>query len=71
MKVYLYGMKPKLKKTGIILLILIVVVIVITIISNLVIKNKIENALADLPDSIKVTYTDIEVSIWSLSLIHI
>ncbi len=68
MKVYLYGMKPKLKKTGIILLILIVVVIVITIISNLVIKNKIENALADLPDSIKVTYTDIEVSIWSGSV---
>ncbi|WP_179346529.1 AsmA family protein [Winogradskyella ursingii] len=63
MKLYLYRMQKKYKKKVLIVGVVILFLILAYFIVNSIAKNRIENYVKNLPDTIKVDYSDIDVSI--------
>lgn len=61
---YLYKMTSK-KKIGKIALSVLLIILLIPIVANFVVKQKIENAIKNLPKSTTVKYEDLKVSILS------
>ena len=61
-------MKQNYKKIGIAIAIIILVLIISTYIANRVIEGKVTTAIENLPSSVSVDYSEVEVSVWTAKM---